>query len=313
MRVLSRFGVSLWKTAPATSTSKNTSKKLSAVPSGAKGGRSSRPFWVLAVSSISPRDARRPTGAARRARRVARAGELHRHDARGHLLAAVAVQSASAPRSTSTVVGPRSETTSLAPVGSVTSTTARESGNWSTSIGFGMWRPAPTVIPVGFPFASKSSISPIVSYASPAAGGLWLMRVLSRFGVSLWKTAPATSTSKNTSKKLSAVPSGAKGGRSSRPFWVLAVSSISPRDARTTDWRSTTGPSRSLVPTSSIATMRVGTCSRPLPSESASAPRSTSTVVGPRSDTTSLAPVGSVTSTTARESGNWSISKGAGT
>ena len=128
-----------------------------------------------------------------------------------------------------------------------------------------------------------------------------------REAASLWSVAPRTSTSKKTSKKLSAMPVGVNGRTSSRPGVLLTCSSISPverwnGDSRGSRSRKTMGPARELVPRSSSCVISVETCSRPLPSVSRTSLMSTTTVVGPLSSTVSK-PAGVWIPTSAREIG----------
>ena len=109
------------------------------------------------------------------------------------------------------------------------------------------------------------------SYVSPGPDGLCVITLLIRWGVAVKNVKAPTRISKNTSKKLFAVPEGANGGRSSLPVWVLAVSKICPRDGRVGCRRTSTGPSE-LFPVNCRSTISVCTSSRPFPSLSLASP-----------------------------------------
>ena len=87
------------------------------------------------------------------------------------------------------------------------------------------------------------------------------------------------------SKKLSAVPAGANGGKSSKPVLKSAVSSISPIEGSVGCTITCTGP-RELKPLRSKSTICVTTSSRRFPSSSLAEPsvvpsKKTWTVVDP--------------------------------
>ncbi len=134
---------------------------------------------------------------------------------------------------------------------------------------------------------------------------------LIRFGFWVKYVSPSMSISKKMSKKLSAVPWSANGGRSRIPSVAFSRSSIRPPEGLLGLRRTSTGPSE-LDPWRFKSTISVRTSSRPFPLSSSACPspvsKYTCTVVGPLSWTISDKPSGPTNSTSPIELSNWSTS-----